>query len=186
MPPDSDAAQTKKARKKPRPPQAISQETWKAVEAAICIGGLGYSEAGRKFGIEPHAIMAKARRGAWPVPSVIQKRVEALQRGRFKTAERYKEARGGNEEAIEIAAESWAQKAERHRVLAFDFAHSALKAAAKTPPPIESWRDVDLADRCARRNAGLDSEEGSRISIGMALINDRLEVLAETLPKEVD
>ena len=31
----------KRSRKKPRPPQAISPETWKAVEAAICIGGLG-------------------------------------------------------------------------------------------------------------------------------------------------
>ena len=38
----------------------------------------------------------------------------------------------------------------------------------------------------ARKACGLDSEEGARISIGMALINDRLEVLAETLPKEVD
>ena len=52
--------------------------------------------------------------------------------------------------------------------------------------PIESWRDADLADKSARRNAGLDDSDTRNVSIAMTLINDRLEVLAETLPKEVD
>jgi hypothetical protein len=60
-------------------------------------------------------------------------------------------------------------------------AHDSLKAAAKKGLPIESWRDASLADVVARRNAGLDSEEGSRIQIGLALIEARLQTI--NLPK---
>jgi hypothetical protein len=176
----SSGVGSKKARKKPRPPQAISPEIWKAVEAAICIGGLGYSEAGRRFGIEPHAILMKAKRHGWPVPSKIAERTQALQ-ARYKACE---SDRNGNEEVIQAVSESWAQKAERHRSLTFDLAHNSLKAAAKAPPLVESWRDIDLCDKVARRNAGLDSEEGSRISFGMTLVNARLENISLNLPKD--
>ena len=52
----------KKARRKkaPKPPQAIDEATWRNIEAAICIGGLGYSECGRKFNVSPHAIIMRA------------------------------------------------------------------------------------------------------------------------------
>jgi hypothetical protein len=55
------------------------------------------------------------------------------------------------------------------------------------PPPRQGsrssdWRDCDLADKVARRNAGLDSEEGSRIQIGLALIETRLQAI--NLPKD--
>ena len=173
----------KKAR---RAPQLIDETTWKAVEAAICIGGLGYSEAGRKFGIEPHAIMGKARRNNWPLPSMIQKRAEALQKARYKAAERYKpyeEARNGNEKVIEAVAESWAEKGEAHRALAFQIATSELKKVAGAPPPVDSWRDVDVLDRIGRRSCGLDdSERNQSISIRMQLIEARL--LAIDLPKD--
>ena len=90
--------------------QVIDEATWKAVEGAICVGGLGYSEAGRKFGIEPHAIMGKAKRNNWPLPSKIAERAAVLQT-------RYN--RNGNEEVIQTAAKSWAEKGETHRPLAF-------------------------------------------------------------------
>ena len=57
---------------------------------------------------------------------------------------------------------------------------------SKRPPrkvcPIESWRDADLADKTARRNAGLDDSDAHNVSIGMALINYRLEHIQ--LPKD--
>jgi hypothetical protein len=170
--------------------QVIDEATWKAVEGAICVGGLGYSEAGRKFGIEPHAIMGKAKRNNWPLPSMIQKRAEELQKARYKAREHYKpyeETRNGNEEVIQAVAETWAEKAERHRSLAFDLAHNSLKTAAKAPPPVESWRDVDFLDRIGRRSAGLDdSERNQTINVGMQLINQRLEIITADLPKEID
>ena len=86
-----------------------------------------------------------------------------------------------NEIATETLAQSWAEKGEAHRALAFQLAHDSLKAVAKKGLPIESWRDASLADVVARRNAGLDSEEGSRIQIGLALIEARLQTI--NLPK---
>jgi hypothetical protein len=132
--------------KKPRKMrQVIDEATWKAVEGAICIGGLGYSEAGRRFGIEPHAIMGKAKRNNWPLPSKIAERAAVLQA-------RYN--RNGNEKVIEAAATNWAEKGEMHRALAFNLANGALAAAARTGGlPISDWRDADLCDKVARRNA---------------------------------
>ena len=134
--PQSQSQSPPTGSKKPRKMrQIIDDATWKAVEGAICVGGLGYSEAGRKFGIEPHAIMGKARRNAWPVPSMIQKRVEILQAARYKAREHYKpyeETRNGNEEVIEAAATILAEKGEMHRALAFNLANGALAAAART------------------------------------------------------
>ena len=175
----------KQVMKEARPPQQISPQTWKALEAAICIGGLGYSEAGRKFNVSPHAIMMKAKRHGWAVPSKIAKRVEALQKSVTERAVCEATAHC-NDQAVEIIAQSWAERGEQHRTLTFCLAHSELKSASKRGLPIEDWSAAEKADRMARKACGLDSEESARISIGMALINDRLEVLAETLPKEVD
>jgi hypothetical protein len=170
----------KKARRKkaPKPPQAIDEATWRNIEAAICIGGLGYSECGRKFNVSPHAIIMKAKRHGWAVPSKIAERTRALQ-ARYRACE---SDRNGNEEVIQAVAQSWAERGEQHRLLAFQLAHNSLKRAAKRGLPIENWRDADLADKTARRNAGLDSEEGSRIQIGLALIETRLQAI--NLPKD--
>jgi hypothetical protein len=169
-------SQSPNSSKKPRKMrQVIDEATWKAVEGAICVGGLGYSEAGRKFGIEPHAIMGKAKRNNWPLPSKIAERAAVLQ-------SRYN--RNGNEEVIEAAATSWAEKGEMHRALAFNLANGALAAAARTGGlPIESWRDAHLADQVARKSCGLD-HENTAVNINMALVTARLEAVSLSLPKD--
>ena len=182
MPATSNSAGAKKPRKKPRPPQQISPATWEAVKGVICAGAMGFTEAGRHFGIEPHAIMAKARRNRWPTPSMIAKRAETLHHGRSRAHE---EQRNGNEEVIQAAAESWAQRGEQHRSLVYDLTSRALKKVSNDPPPIESWRDLDLADRAGRRSCGLDnSEETRNINIGWQLIEQRLQTCYLTLPKD--
>jgi hypothetical protein len=168
-----------KARQKPKKAQLIPPEVWRSIEAAVCIGGLGYSECGRKFNVSPHAIIMKAKRNGWAVPSRIAERTKALQ-ARYKACE---SNRNSNEEVIQTVAQSWAERGEQHRALAFQLAHDSLKAAAKKGLPIESWRDADLADKSARRNAGLDDSDAHNVSIGMALINYRLEHLIH-LPKD--
>jgi hypothetical protein len=178
------ASSPKKLRKKPKAPQVIAPEVWVAIEKACC-GGLGYSACARKFGVSVFAIMARSKRNKWPVGSRIQRRVEALQEARYKARERYKpyeQQRNSNAQATEALAESWAERGEAHRALAFDLAHTALREAARKGLPIESWRDADLADKSARRNAGLDDSDAHNVSIGMALINYRLEHMH--LPKD--
>jgi hypothetical protein len=185
MPSDSDAAQAKKARKKPKAPQKIDKAVWLEIEKAV-LAGLGYSEAGRKFGVSVFAIMARARRNHWPVGSRIQRRVEALQEARYKAREHYKpyeETRNGNEEVIQAVAESWAEKGEAHRSLVHGITTAALKKIAHAPPPIENWADVERADKADRRSCGLDdSERNQTINIGMQMVEARL--LSLELPRD--
>ena len=180
------AGSQKKLRKKPKAPQKIPAQVWVAIEKACC-GGLGYSECARKFGVSVFAIMQRSKRNNWPVGSRIQRRVEALQEARYKARERYKpyeQQRNSNAQVTEAIAESWAERGEQHRAVAFQLAHDSLKAAAKKGLPIESWRDADLADKTARRNAGLDDSKARKVSIGMTLINQRLDSIQ--LPPQLD
>jgi hypothetical protein len=171
-----------KKRKKHKSPQTIEPATWDAVKAA-CVAGIGYSEAARVFGIRsPHAIIMKSRRDRWPIPDRVEQRAQALQARLQRRSEAAQERRNDNDATTETLAQSWTEKGEAHRALAFQLAHDSLRKAAKTGLPIENWRDADLADKTARRNAGLDSEEGSRIQIGLALIETRLQAI--NLPKD--
>jgi hypothetical protein len=165
--------------------QVISAETWEAIEKAVC-AGMGFSEAARVFGVlSPHTIIMRSRAQHWPVPSRVQERARLLQESLQSRSEAAQERRNGNEEVIQTVAETWAEKGEMHRQLAFQIATSELKKVAHAPPLVESWRDVDFLDRIGRRSAGLDdSERNQTINIGMALVNARLESI--NLPKEID
>jgi hypothetical protein len=167
-------------------PQAISKKTWEAIKLA-CVSGMGFSEAARAFGINnAHTVIMKARRNHWPIPTRVQERAQALQEGRYKAQklaqELARERNGNGDQALEVLAEDWASKGERHRSLTFDLAHSSLRAAAKAGLPVTDWAEAEKADRMARRSAGLDSEEGSRIQIGLDLVCARLD--ACELPKD--
>ena len=145
---------SKKKPRKPRcSPQVISPATWEAVKSA-CIAGMGFSEAARTFGINnAHAVIMKSRTQHWPIPSRVQERARQLQRQLQRQSEAAQEARNGNDQAVEAAAQSWAEKGEMHRQLAFQIATSELKKVAHAPPPVESWRDVDFLDRIGRTSA---------------------------------
>ena len=189
MPANSNAVGAKKPRKKPKAPQVIAPEVWVAIEKACC-GGLGYCASARKFGVSVFAVMARSKRNKWPVGSRIQRRVEALQEARYKARERYKpyeQQRNSNAQVTEAIAESWTEKGEAHRSLVYGMTNTALKKVAKNPPPLESWSDVERADKAGRRACGLDDSEAARnINIGMQLINQRLEFITADLPKEID
>jgi hypothetical protein len=175
---------SKRPRKKPRKPQQISEATWLAIEKAV-VAGMGYSEAARVFGIRcPHAIIMRSRRDKWPVPSRVEERARQLRDSLQRRSAAAEQRRDGNEMTTETLAQSWAERGEQHRAVAFQLAHDSLKAAAKKGLPIESWRDADLADKTARRNAGLDDSKARKVSIGMTLINQRLDSIQ--LPPQLD
>jgi hypothetical protein len=126
----------------------------------------------------------RSRRDKWPVPSRVEERARQLQDSLQRRSEAAEQRRDGNEITTETLAQSWAERGEQHRAVAFQLAHDSLKAAAKTGLPIESWRDADLADKTARRNAGLDDSKARKVSIGMTLINQRLDSIQ--LPPQLD
>ena len=122
--------------------------------------------------------MARSKRNNWPVGSRIQRRVEALQEARYKARERYKpyeQQRNSNAQATEALAESWLEKAEVHRGLVYGMTNTALRKVANNPPPLESWSDIERADKAGRRACGLDDSEAARnVSVGMQMIEFRL------------
>jgi hypothetical protein len=76
----------------------------------------------------------RAKRHGWAVPSKIAKRVEALQKSVTERAV-CEGNRACNDQAANVIAESWAERGEVHRAVAFQLAHDSLKAAAKKGCP---------------------------------------------------
>jgi hypothetical protein len=57
----------------------------------------------------------------------------------------------------------------RHSAMVFKRVHAAL-AGLKTLPPLKNWKDIEMADKIARRAAGLDREGaggGTVINLGI-------------------
>jgi hypothetical protein len=170
-----------KPRKPHKPYQIISPENWRLVEVAVC-SGMSWTEAAHKFGINDSAtIKMRAKRHSWVLPAKIVKRVEQLRTRKNVTQSA---VRSNNEKLLEVVAESWVQRAERHKVVAFDLAHKALADAAKSGGiPLDGWKDADLADKIARRSSGLDSrDKQSGAAAGMTLVNMRIERMLVGLP----
>jgi hypothetical protein len=116
-----------------------------------------FMSAAQDFGVKENTIRKRARRYKWPVARAIGKAVQkAVQ----------------NEQVTERTAQDWIAKGAVHRAVVFDKAHAAIAKANMRPP--ESWREFDLADRAARRAAGLDNEEGAQQTL-LIQINERVE-----------
>jgi hypothetical protein len=77
--------------------------------------------------------------------------------------------------ATEALAESWVERCEQHRNLVYSLTNVALRKTVKCPPPVTSWADVERCDKAARRATGLDHEESPNISLGLQLVNQRIE-----------
>jgi hypothetical protein len=71
-------------------------------------------------------------------------------------------------------AENWLEKGETHRALAFQIAHKAMKEAEHEAPDIRHWQDLEMADKMARRAAGLESGDTSKVNVRLQLVNQRI------------
>lgn len=60
-------------------------------------------------------------------------------------------------DAAKNVAQTWLEKGENYRKLVFDKAAFAVENANLTPP--KNWKDAEIADKIARRAAGLDNLE---------------------------
>ena len=129
-------------RPKPKAPQVIASEVWLAMEKAVC-AGMGYSQAARTFGIRsPNAIIMRSRRDKWPVPSRVEERARQLQDSLQRRSMAAEQRRDVNEITTETLAQSWAEKGEAHRAIAFNLAHDSLKRSRQEGPA-----DRELARR---------------------------------------
>jgi len=114
---------------------------WGIIERT-CIAGMTFMDAAKEFGVKEDTIRKRARRYNWPVSKAIGKAVQkAVQ----------------NAEVVDRTAQDWLAKGNAHRTVVFDKASGAIAKANMTPP--QSWKEFDLADRAARRAAGLENAE---------------------------
>jgi hypothetical protein len=128
---------------------------WDIVERT-CIAGMTFMDAAQEFGIKEDTIRKRARRYKWPVARAIGKAVQrAVQ----------------NAEVAERTAQDWLAKGNAHRTVVFEKASGAIAKANMTPP--KSWKEFDLADRAARRSAGL--ENADVIQQTLIQLNERID-----------
>jgi hypothetical protein len=114
---------------------------WDVIERT-CIAGMTFMSAADEFAVKEDTIRKRARRYNWPVSKAIGKAVQkAVQ----------------NTQVADRTAQDWLAKSAAHRAIVFDKAHGAIIKARLRPP--ESWKDFDLADRAARRAAGLEKAD---------------------------
>lgn len=74
----------------------------------------------------------------------------------------------------------------RHSAMVFKRVHAAL-AGLKTLPPLKNWKDIELADKIARRAAGLDREgSGSGTVINLGIISGNYKPRLAPSKKVVD
>lgn len=72
--------------------------------------------------------------------------------------------------AAETAENVWSERGREYRDMVYAKATHAIEKAVLQPP--KTWKDVDIADRVARRTIGLDSEAGSNSAvINLAVLN---------------
>ena len=137
--------------------------------------GWAIRNAVAEFGVSPHAIMGAYANG---MDGLCLRESQSARR-RYKPVIKasVKVDRNSNEEVIRAVAESWAETRRAHRLLAFDFAHNSLKAAAKQVCRSRLGETRRWPTAAAPQSAGLDSEEGSRIQIGLALIETRPQAI---------
>lgn len=152
---------------------------WEAIKTLVS-SGVSFKEVADNTGVAWESIKKRAQREKWPYPAAVARRAKEMMASVNKPLVRTDQSvpsvpKADSELDLQsIVADSWLEKAENHRVLAFNLAHGALKRAKV--PVIRGWRDIETADKMARRAAGLDSTEGQTVNVGLTLVNQRLTI----------
>jgi transposase len=133
---------------------------WQPIRIAVMTGGLSYEEAAKKFNVKANTIGQKAKREGWKVTDLERAEVERAK-------------------ALSNAVkESWAERGEQHRHRMFGIATKAIEASSLAAP--KNWRDLETADKIARRAAGLeDADAQGRTIVNLALLGDGEPAIVE-------
>jgi len=163
-------------------------------------------EVGKLYGVKPDTIRKRAEREKWPTPKAVTAKMQELQATQPGNQESVPQSKPDNGKALvpvqsqplevveadmsqpiqllQAMAESWLQKGEEHRALAFRIAHDALKKLSKKRVPLSAdWQEVDKADKMARRAAGLDDGEKTKVNVELNLVNQRIVAMQQTVHK---
>lgn len=130
---------------------------WNAIRSAIETGA-SYEQTSKVFGVAVPTLRQKAKRGGWISPGVVKKIVKRAEGQNCHELSRDK---------IQTAiAETWAEKGENLRQLAYTKALNSLKTA--NLKPASNARDFEILDKVARRAAGLDTAD-NQVNLSFSL-----------------
>lgn len=115
---------------------------WDSIERA-CIAGLPFKEVARRFEVPHGTLIKRASRHKWPTPTRVRQRANELA---VKSAN-----------VAQTVAETWMERGEDHRKTVFELAHKSIKRMKPRTP--KNWKEADIADKMARRAAGLENAE---------------------------
>lgn len=131
------------------PKRKHSPATVAAMEAYFRMGHT-FNETAEKFNVPPATIRQMASRNGWTLAEVADEQKTIAAR------------------VAQLVTETWAEKAEAHRRAMFKLASEALSKA--TPQAPKNWRDIETADKIARRAAGLDDDGGQKTLVQLNLL----------------
>lgn len=120
-----------------------------------------YTEAAKHFGIKPDSIKARSMREEWPLP------IKVLRKAQEIVAQQSKPGAVTGATAIAEQAQNWVEKGEISRALAYRIAIKGLQKAESKELPVDSWQDVERIDKMARRAAGLEDGDASKVQVGV-------------------
>ena len=129
---------------------------------------LSVSEAAAKFDLTTSTVHARSTRNKWKVIGAWEKK----RRAKIAAAT-----------AAEIKQNgvNWSARAEKHRDLSFTIAHESMKRFKPRRP--QNWRELDLADKIARRSAELDMDDNTQSQMLLVNINERCEEHAQDIAR---
>lgn len=145
---------------------------WKEIDKEL-LGGKSPAELAALYNIKVDTISRHIRRQQLAVPgqafhkNIEQKLAVAVDKAVAKIAP--------------TLITNWAEKGEEHRNLAFEKAHESIKKFKPKEP--KSFRELEAADKVARRAAGLETAD--TIQQTLVNVNERIEDFDEVVEAEV-
>lgn len=140
---------------------------WVAIQDTATAECLNIQELAARFNVAEGTIRKRVNRGKL---TLVARMIGAIQK---RAAEK------AAENVIAKKADEWLEKGENHRKVAFDLAHDSLKLMRPKAP--RNFREAELADKIARRAAGLDTQD----VVSQTLININESMAADDEPTPV-
>lgn len=108
--------------------------------------------------------------------------LETIESERVTTAEPMEIIDESTGSPIDLASDIWARRKLEHREVAYGVSHGAVRAASKGKGKIKdptNWKDLDIADKMARRAAGLEDNDGPTVNvlINLGALNGALKAV---------
>jgi hypothetical protein len=118
---------------------------WDAIRIEFA-HGVSIPELAKKYDISDGTLKARCSREKW-----VEMRPE------FHATIATDAVLDAAKQGAKVAAQSWMERGESYRRMIFEKTSKLMEQATLAPP--KNWKDADVADKMARRAAGLDNLE---------------------------